>query len=83
MIMMIIDIRQLHDYHYKKIDETKSFKDQIEVLKELAFLDEYWHMDYCNDRELNIKILKLKIAHLAKTLTKSYLKKYLFRPLQY
>ena len=61
-------IRQLHNHHYKKIDETKSFKDQKEVLKELAFLDEYSHIDYCNDKALNIKILKLKIAHLAKDL---------------
>ena len=32
---------------------------------------------YDDDKNLNLKIFKLKFAHISMTLTKSYLKKYL------
>ena len=41
------------------IDESKSFEDQINLLKEINFLYEYWSMAYYDDdKELNLKILK-------------------------
>ena len=43
-------IKQLHNY-FKEIDETKSFEEQIEILKKRKdYIDEYWHEGYyhCN-----------------------------------
>ena len=51
-------IKQLNNY-FKKIDETKSFKEQIEILKTRDFLNEYWDFRYHHDnKELNFKIFK-------------------------
>ena len=52
---------------FKKIDETKSFEEQINLLKEMD-LGEYWHIKYDYDKELNLKIFMLKIAHLSNDL---------------
>ena len=41
-------IKQLNNY-FKTIDETKSLKEQIEILKHRDFLDEYWHVGYDHD----------------------------------
>ena len=47
------------------IDETKSFEEQIEILKKRNFLDEYWHDEYYHDnKELNLRIFKAKAAYL-------------------
>ena len=32
--------------NFKKIDETKSFKDQISVLKEIPDLNDYWSIEH-------------------------------------
>ena len=57
-------IKQLNNY-FKTIDETKSFKEQIEILKTKYFLDEYWHFEYHHgNKELNFKIFKAKAAHI-------------------
>ena len=53
------EIKQINNC-FKMIDETKSFEEQINLLKEMDNLCEYWHMHI-----------------FQKTLTKSYLKKYL------
>ena len=52
-------IKQINNW-FKTIDKTKSFEEQIEILKTKDFLDEYWHDDYHNDKELNTKIFKTK-----------------------
>ena len=57
-------INQLNNY-FKTIDETKSFKEQIETLKTKDFLDEYWHFGYHHgNKELNFKIFKAKAAYI-------------------
>ena len=57
-------MKQLNNY-FKTIDETKSFKEQIEILKTKDFLDEYWHFGYHHgNKELNFKIFKAKAAHI-------------------
>ena len=56
-------IKQLNNY-FKAIDKTKSFEEQIEILKAKDFLDEYWHEEYHDDKELNLKIFKAKAAYL-------------------
>ena len=45
--------------NFKKIDETKSFKDKIDILKEIPDLGDYWYMDYYEDnKERNLRIFK-------------------------
>ena len=45
--------------NFKKIDETKSFKDQIDILKEIPDLGDYWYMDYYEgNKERNLRIFK-------------------------
>ena len=57
-------IKQLNNY-FEAIDKTKSFEEQIEILKARDFLDEYWHDEYYHDnKELNLRIFKAKAAHL-------------------
>ena len=36
-------LEQLNN-NFKEIDETKSFKDQIDILKKIPDLGDYWHM---------------------------------------
>ena len=77
------EIKQINDC-FKMIDETKSFEEQINLLRKIDYLNEYWHMCYYDDdKELNLKIFMLKLHTLQKTLTKSYLKKYLVIHLQH
>ena len=57
-------MKQLNNY-FKTIDETKSFKEQIEILKTKYFLDEYWQFGYHHgNKELNHRIFKAKAAHI-------------------
>ena len=48
------------------IDESISFEEQINLLKEIIFLYVYWNMGYYDDdKNLNLKIFKLKFAHIS------------------
>ena len=50
--------------NFKKLDETKSFEDQIDILKKKPWLNEYWDMCYYEDnKETNLRLFKLKFAH--------------------
>ena len=59
------EIKQLNDW-FTTIDQTKSLKEQIELLKERGeFLSEYWYVGYYHgNKELNYKIFKAKAAYL-------------------
>ena len=47
------------------IDKTKSFEDQIEILKKMDDLSQYWDLNYCDEnKRLNFKIFKLKFAYI-------------------
>ena len=51
--------------YFNIIDKTKSFEDQIEILKKMDDRSQYWDMNYCDDnKKLNFKIFKLKFAHI-------------------
>ena len=51
--------------NFKKIDETKSFEDQIDILKEIPWLNDYWYIEYYEDnKETNLRLFKLKFAHI-------------------
>ena len=50
---------------FKKIDETKSFKDQIDILKKLPWLNDFWYIEYYEDnKETNLRLFNLKLAHI-------------------
>ena len=50
---------------FKNIDETKSFKDQIDVLKEIPDFNDYWYIKYYEyNKEINLRLFKLKLAHI-------------------
>ena len=54
-------IKQINNW-FKTIDKTKSFEEQIEILKTKDFIDEYWYDEYYHDnKELNTKSLKQKL----------------------
>ena len=41
--------------NFKKINQTKSFEDQIDILKKLLCLHDYWHIEYYEDnKEINL-----------------------------
>ena len=45
--------------------DKKSFKDQIDIFKKIEWLNDYWHMEYYEDiKETNLRIFKLKLAHI-------------------
>ena len=51
--------------NFEKIDKTKLFKDQIDVLKEIPDLDDYWYIKYYEDnKDINLRLFKLKLAHV-------------------
>ena len=58
------EIKEIND-NFKNIDETKSFKDQIDILKEIPWLNDYWYIEYYEDnKETNLRLFKLKLAHI-------------------
>ena len=51
--------------NFKDINETKSFKDQIDILKKVPDLGDYWHTRYYEDnKEINLRLFKVKLAHI-------------------
>ena len=58
------EIKEIND-NFKNIDETKSFKDQIGILKEIPWLNDYVYFEYYeNNKETNLRLFKLKFAHI-------------------
>ena len=50
---------------FKKINETKSLEDQINILKKLPNLNDYWYNEYYEDnKDIHIRLFKLKLAHV-------------------
>ena len=58
-------IKNLNDDLDEIIDKSKSFEDQIELLKKSEYLKEYLPYNDCDDKELKFKIFKLKIADIS------------------
>ena len=64
-IKIRMKIKQINGY-FKMIDESKPFEHQINLLKKINFLYEYWNMIYYDDdKDLNLKIFKLKFAYIS------------------
>ena len=58
-------IKELNDHLDEIIDKSKSFEDQIESLKKVENLEEYYFITNFDDKELKLKIFKLGLAHLS------------------
>ena len=58
-------IKNLNDNLDEIIDKSKSFEDQIESLKKVENLDDYYYGDDFDDKELKYKYFKIKLAHLS------------------
>ena len=71
------EIKDLNDNLDEIIDKSKSFEDQIESLKKVENLDDYYYDDDFDDKELKYKYFKKTLQTYQTRLTKSYLKKYL------
>ena len=65
-----IRIKNINDYLDEIIDKSKSFEDQIKLIRKVKNLEEYWHSDDYGDKELKFKYFKLKLAHLADIIDK-------------
>ena len=59
------EIKELNDHLDEIIDKSKSFEDQIESLEKVENLEEYYFINDFDDKELESKIFKLKLAHLS------------------
>ena len=56
------EIKQINS-NFKKIDETISFKNEIDILKEIPWLNDYWYIEYYEDnKETNLRLFKF--AHV-------------------
>ena len=52
--------------YFNIIDKTKSFEDQIEILKKMDDLSQYWDLNYYDDnKRLNFQIFKLNFAYIS------------------
>ena len=65
-----IAIKKLNDHLDKIIDKSKLFEDQIESLEKVENLEEYYFINDFDDKELESKIFKLKLAHLSNIIDK-------------
>ena len=63
-------IKKLNDSLGKIIDKSKSFEDQIKLLKKVKNLNTYWFTEDYGDKELKFKIFKLKLADLSSIIDK-------------
>ena len=58
-------IKEKNDYFDKIIDKSKSFEDQIKLLKKVKNLDDYYYEKDFDNKELKYKYFKIKLAHLS------------------
>ena len=72
-------IKQLSDCLDKIIDKSKSFKDQIKLIRKEKNLDEYYFINDYGDKELEFKIFKLQLAYLSNMIDKKIFKQIMGR----
>ena len=67
-------IKGLNDNLDKIVDKSKSFEEQIESIRKVESLDEYYYISNYGDKELEFKIFKTKLAHLSNIIDKKLFK---------
>ena len=63
-------IKELNNILDEIIEKSKSFEDQIKLLKKVEDISEYWFTKDYGDKELKFKIFKLRLAHLSNIIDK-------------
>ena len=63
-------IKELNDYLDEIIDISKSFEVQINQIRKVENLEEYYFINNFGDKELKFKIFKLRLAHLSNEIDK-------------
>ena len=64
-------IKKLKDHLDEIIGKSKSFEDQIKLIRKVKNLDDYYYVNNFGDKELKFKIFKLKLAHLSNDIDKN------------
>ena len=68
------EVKELNDHLDEIIDKSKSFEDQIKSIKKVENLEEYYFINDFDDKELESKIFKLKLAQLSNIIDKKLFK---------
>ena len=63
-------IKNLNDHLDKIIDKSKSFEDQIESLKKVEYLDDYYYDNNFDDKKIKYQYFKIKLTHLSNEIDK-------------
>ena len=70
------EIKELNDSLGKMIGESKSFEEQIKLLKKTDYLNEYWNINYYDDnKEWNLKIFKAKFSYISNDISEKLFEK--------
>ena len=69
-----IIIKELKDDLDEIIDKSKSFEEQIESIRKVENINEHYFMEGYGDKELEFKILKIRLAHLSNIIDKKLFK---------
>ena len=67
-------IKKLNDYLDKIIGKSESFEDQINSIRKIKNLDDYYYVNDFGDKKLKFKIFKLKLAHLSNDIDENLFK---------
>ena len=70
MMKQQIKTKKKNDLLDEIIDKSKSFEDQLESLKKVENLDDYYYGDDFDDKELKYKYFKIKLAYLSNEIDK-------------
>ena len=69
-------IKKLNDYLDKIIDKSKSVDDQIKSIRKIENLyDDDYYLNSFGDKELKLKIFKLRLAHLSNDIDENLFEK--------
>ena len=66
----LITIKKLNDNLDEIFDKSKSFEDQIKLLRKVENIIEYCHYEYYGDKEWKFKYFKIELAHLSNIIDK-------------
>ena len=66
----LITIKKLNDNLDEIFDKSKSFEDQIKLLRKVENIIEYCHYEYYGDKEWKFKYFKIELAHLSNVIDK-------------
>ena len=68
--------KKLNDHLDKIIGKSKSFEDQIKLIRKIKKLyDDYYYLNNFGDKELEFKMFKLRLAHLLNDIDKNLFEK--------